>query len=119
MGVDDKLQFVLPNGKADVVQVCRNTFMHVFAITKRRIETLVSAKKKGEVLFTEKRDNKAQKSKFTAADVDLITEHVNAFPRGESHYERRKSSKEYLSQDLNISRLYLAFKERHPNSKIT
>lgn len=43
--------FSLPDGNGDVVQVCKNTFMQVFAITKRRIETLVSAKKKGEVVL--------------------------------------------------------------------
>lgn len=37
--------FSLPDGNGDVVQVCRNTFMHVFGISKRRIETLVKAKK--------------------------------------------------------------------------
>lgn len=66
--------------------------MHVFAITKQRIETLVSAKKNGEV-FSEKRGNKAQRSKFTAADVDFVIDHVNSFPRDESHYGRRKSNK--------------------------
>jgi len=111
--------FSLPDGNGDVVQVCKNTFMQVFAITKRRIETLVSAKKKGEVVFTEKRGNKAQRSKFTAADVDLVTEHVNSFPRDESHYGRRKSNKEYLSQDLNINRLYLAYKEKYSDSNVT
>lgn len=111
--------FSLPDGNGDVVQVCRNTFMHVFGISKRRIETLVKAKKNGEVVFKEKRGNKAQNSKFSAADVDLIIEHVNSFPRNESHYGRRKSNKEYLSQDLNISRLYRAFKDRHQDSNIT
>lgn len=111
--------FSLPDGNGDVIQVCKNTFMHVFAITKRRIETLVSAKKNGEVVFTEKRCNKAQKSKFTAADVDFVIDHVNSFPRDESHYERRKSNKVYLSQDLNINRLYRAFKEKYSDSNIT
>lgn len=111
--------FSLPDRNGDVLQVCKNTFMHVFAITKRRIETLVTAKKKGEVAYTEKRGNKAQRSKFTVADVDLVIEHVNSFPRDESHYGRKKSNKEYLSQDLNINRLYRAFKEKYSDSNIT
>lgn len=107
----DKLVcFSSPNGKGNVMQVCR--------ITQRIIETLTSGKKEGEVMYTEKHGNMVQKSKFAAANVDLITDHVSSFPRDESHYGRTEISKEYLSQDLNISRLYLAFKET-PRLRIT
>lgn len=102
-----------------MVQVCKNTFMHVFPINKRRIENLVSAKKKGEVVFTEKRGSKAPRSKFTAADVDHVTEHVYSFPRDESHYGRRKSNKECLSKGLNINSLYRVFYGKYPDSNIT
>lgn len=87
--------FSLPDGRGDVVR--RNTFMHVLGISKRRIETYVKAIKNGEVVYNEKRSNRAQNSKFSAADVDLIIEHVNFLLNNESHYGRRKSNKEYLS----------------------
>ncbi|KAE9536991.1 hypothetical protein AGLY_006798 [Aphis glycines] len=59
------------------------------------------------------------RSKFTDADKNLIIEHVNSFPRDESHYGRKKSKKEYLSQDLNISRLFRSFKDKFPDSPVT
>lgn len=75
------------------------------------------AKKLGEVVFTEMRGNKAQIRKFTAADEDFVTEHVNFLPKDESHYGRRKNNKEYLSQ--NINRLYRAIKGKYSVSNIT
>lgn len=113
------IYFTLPNGKGDILQVCKKTFLNVFRITKRRIETIVKAKKSGELTFTEKRGNKKKNRKFSKDDENLIIEHVNSFPKEQSHYSRSKSNKEYLSQDLNINRLFRAFQEKYSNSHIT
>ncbi|XP_025201725.1 uncharacterized protein LOC112599159 [Melanaphis sacchari] len=110
--------YSLPDGNGNMLQVCKNTFMHVFGLSRRRIETLISAKKKGEVVFTEKRGNKSR-SKFTVVDVNLITEHVNSFSRDESHYVRRMNNKEFLRQDLNINSLYHAYKEKYSDTNVT
>lgn len=111
--------FTLPNGKGDILQVCKKTFMNVYDITKRRIETIVKAKKNGELTFTEKRGNKKRNRKFSKDDESLIIEHVNSFPKEKSHYTRSRSDKDYLSQDLNINRLFRAFQEKNPKSNIT
>lgn len=37
---------------------------------------------------------------------NLVLEHINQFPKIESHYCRRDSQKHYLSSDLNISIMY-------------
>lgn len=91
--------FSLPDRTGNIIQVCKNVFMEVFGVSRRRIETLVVRKKKGDIVYTETRGNKEKRSKFTASDKDLIIEHVNSYPRDESHYGRKKSQKEYLSQD--------------------
>ena len=51
--------------------------MNVFGITKRRIETIVEAKKRRKLTFTEKRGNK-KKRKLSKDDESLIIEHVNS-----------------------------------------
>lgn len=111
--------FTVPNGSGDVVQVCKQTFLQTFGISRRRVETLVKAKKEGRVTYIERRGNKTEHKKFTKADNDLVIQHISSFPREESHYGSSKSMKEYLSQDLNINRLYFAFKETYPNSNIS
>lgn len=45
------------------------------------------------------------------ANITLVKEHIDSFPRVESHYCRRDSSKQYLGSDLNISVLYRLYKE--------
>lgn len=111
--------FTLPDGKGNIVQVCKKTFLEVYGITKRRIETLVKAKKSGDVVYKEKRGNKKKMRKFTENDEELVIEHIQSFPREQSHYSRLKTQKEYLSSDLNMNRLYLAFKEKYPQTEIS
>lgn len=41
------------------------------------------------------------------------------FPREESHYTRNKNNKEFLSPDLNISRLHSAYKIQNPDSNVS
>ncbi|GBM32079.1 hypothetical protein AVEN_150068-1 [Araneus ventricosus] len=52
-------------------------------------------------------------------DRNLVRCHILSFPREVSHYSRKKSKKEYLSPDLNRSRLYTAFKKQYPQSNVT
>lgn len=105
--------FTVPNGEGNIIKVCKQTFMATFAITKRRIETLISYKKLGEVTYTERRGNKGNNKKYTDEDTQRVVDHVNSIPRKESHYCRAKTGKEYLSQDLSINRLHRAFNKEH------
>ncbi|XP_039276452.1 uncharacterized protein LOC120349791 isoform X1 [Nilaparvata lugens] len=111
--------FTVSNGKGETLQVCRRTFLEIHCITKRRVETLVKAKKSGDIVYIERRGNKKQHRKYSELDEQQIVNHINSFPKEESHYTRAKNSNEYLSQDLNYSKLFFAFKELHPNSLIT
>lgn len=111
--------FTLPNGTGNVVQVCKQTFLQIFGISRRRVETLVKTKKAGHVNYIERRGNKTLHRKYSIEDETLVVEHISRFPREKSHYGRMKSSKEYLSQDLNINRLYRSFKDTYPNSNIS
>lgn len=68
--------------------------------------------KKGKSVYTETHCNMQKISKFTVADKDLIIEYVKSFPKNESYHERKKSQKEYLSRDLNISRFFRSLKDK-------
>lgn len=112
------ITYVVPKGDGTLIPVCKKTFSDIFAITKKEIETLINKKKHGDTSF---RDNRtSHKSlKYTEEDVLRVREHINMFPRDESHYTRAKSTKEYLSPDLNIHRCYKAFNELHPGKQVT
>ena len=45
-----------------------------------------------------------------------VVDHINAFPRTESHYCRANSKCQYLSPDLNVTLMYRMFKKKYPDS---
>ena len=49
----------------------------------------------------------------------MVKNHINSFPRDESYYSHAKSEKEYLSLDLNINRMYLAYKIKEPDTTVS
>lgn len=111
--------YTVPKGAGEIVQVCRKTFEEIFDVTHRKIQTLSEKKKAGQLVYEEKRGNKKMHRKYTEEDESKIVDHINMFPRDVSHYTRNRSSKQYLSPDLNIHRLYLAFKRMYPDINIT
>uniref|UniRef100_A0A1B6KHW1 DUF7869 domain-containing protein n=1 Tax=Graphocephala atropunctata TaxID=36148 RepID=A0A1B6KHW1_9HEMI len=111
--------YTVPNGEGDIVQVCKNTFCNIFAVSGKRCQLLVKHKQNANPVYTEKRGNKQVDRKFSNDDRALVFNHIQSFPRDVSHYGRKDSGKEYLSPDLNISRLYQAFKQKYPDSPVT
>ncbi|KAJ8928745.1 hypothetical protein NQ314_018649 [Rhamnusium bicolor] len=111
--------YTVPNGSGKHVQVCQQTFREIFCITKKRLENLVKKKKLGYSTYTDLRKNNRRNIKYTEEHSHLIHEHINSFPRSERHYCRKKSTKEYLSPDLNINRLYRAFIQKYPKTNIS
>lgn len=110
--------YSLTDEHGEFIRVCKKTFMDTFAISKKKIDILVSKKKMGETSFVDRRTNH-RLPKFTEEDRLLVRTHINLIPRDVGHYSRAKSNKEYISPDLNIHRLFKAFQEMHRNSAVT
>lgn len=117
------LCYTVPNGSGKHVQVCLKTFKGIFDLTARRVQTLSTKKKAGCVTYVDKRGknpaSQLHRKKFTDDHKSAVILHISGFPSEESHYGRSKSSKQYLSPDLNIHRLYLHFKTLNTNSPVT
>lgn len=109
----------VPNGKGENVQVCRQTFIEIFGTTKSQIENLIKRKKMGDTVYVEKRGKFEKPKKFTDEHRTLIVNQINKIPRCESHYSRAKSSREYVSPELNVHRLYKALQTENPNTLVT
>lgn len=109
----------VPDGEGNYVQVCRQTFLEIFTVCRSTLQTLVTRKKNGEVVFEEKRGKFAKPRKLNSEVIEKIKQHINSIPRSESHYSRAKSTKEYLSPDLNIHRLFQAFKSANPSINVS
>ncbi|GFQ87371.1 uncharacterized protein TNCT_683541 [Trichonephila clavata] len=103
------------------IQVCVKTFRDTLGLSQKRTYTVIE-KKKGHVCFTNLRGKNprshSHKTNYTDEDIELIEGHISSFPSEESPYSRHKSSKLYLSPDLNIYRMYHAFVKAYPDSNI-
>ncbi|KAJ8948229.1 hypothetical protein NQ314_008466 [Rhamnusium bicolor] len=77
---------------------------------------LVPVKRRRHGVYEYPEDSKRQ---TTVAYTIPGETHVNSVPRDVGHYTRAKSDKEYLSPDLNINRLFKAFKKLYPESAVT
>ncbi|KAL4126409.1 hypothetical protein QTP88_010631 [Uroleucon formosanum] len=112
------ISFTVPDGDGDLKRVCKKTFLDIFAISPQKVTTLVKRKKAGFNTFKDKRGG-VKTFKYTLKDRQMVKNHINSFPRDESHYSRAKSEKEYLSPDLNMNRIYLAYKVKNPETTIS
>lgn len=111
--------YTVPNGEGELIQVCKGTFRKIFSLSEKRVQGLVTLKQTGNPMYTENRGNKIKHRKFSESDKQTVCEHINSIPREISHYGRTKTNREYLSSDLNITRLYRSFKKKYPDTPIT
>lgn len=85
------------------------------------MQTLNHKKKIGNTSYNDNRGKNLNSHKhilkFTKEDCKLVCEHIDRFPRQESHYGKSKSTKQCLSTDLNYYRMYCAFKDQHAFKK--
>lgn len=94
-----------PNGTGDQAPVRKSTFMDIFVSVKKWLDILIRKMKAVEVT------NVQGMHRADLQKTEVVTNHFNSFPRKVGHYTRGRSNKEYLSQALNKSRLYLHYKK--------
>ncbi|KAL4119072.1 hypothetical protein QTP88_011939 [Uroleucon formosanum] len=86
-------------------QVCKNTFLNTFNITRRRVMPLQDKIKSGILIPRDGRGKHSNRPHAIDASVkDLIRQHINSLPRQPSHYSRLTTDNlQCLSSDLNLS----------------
>ncbi|KAL4153058.1 hypothetical protein QTP88_000891 [Uroleucon formosanum] len=89
----------------DDSQVCKNTFLNTFNITRRRVMTLQDKIKSGILIPRDGRGKHSNRLHAIDASVkDLIRQHINSLPRQPSHYSRLTTDNlQCLCSDLNLS----------------
>lgn len=106
--------------KVQSKEVCQKTLLDIFSITQRRIQTLQHKLKDG---ITTPKDGRGKHSNRPHAISDddriKIREHISSFPKQISHYSRNNSTKECLSSELNLCKMYRLFKEKFPEKSIS
>ncbi|RZF48681.1 hypothetical protein LSTR_LSTR015116 [Laodelphax striatellus] len=92
-------------------RVCLKFLCATFSISHRVTDCLMN-KVSASGLYTgyDQRIDSKPANATSSENINHIKNHINLFPRVESHYCRKDSRKLYLSPDLNISKLYGLYK---------
>ena len=88
--------------------------MHTLGISEKTFRTSISKLQPTGILEKEKRGGRQEvyRDRDTRMRA-LIAEHINRFPRIESHYCRKDSKKEYLHHDLTLKKMYNMFLQEY------
>ncbi|XP_067633255.1 uncharacterized protein [Eurosta solidaginis] len=102
------------------VQVCQKCFLQCFDESASFVKTVL--KKKlfyPDSDFFDKRGSGGGKNKLTDEKIQLVKDHINSFPKYESHYTRRDTSVEYLHADVSLSQMYNLFCNKFKHDAIS
>ncbi|CAH1987070.1 unnamed protein product [Acanthoscelides obtectus] len=88
--------------------VCKKMFLGTLGISEKVCRTAI--KKLNRTTSVLEKENRGDRRELQSSRDILIRksiiEHINRFPRVESHYCRKSSTKQYLHEDLSLSTMY-------------
>lgn len=100
--------------------VCKTMFLNTLNISEKTMRTALS---KRQSTGTVEKDKRGGRQKiFLEVDKqrrDAILEHINKFPRMESHYCRLESKRDYLHPNLNKQTMYDMFTHENASKGIS
>ncbi|VEN34042.1 unnamed protein product [Callosobruchus maculatus] len=91
--------------------LCKKFFLITLSISQQTVDTAIEKKRDGGLLSPDKRGKHIPSNKVPAEVRNLIREHISLFPAYESHYTRERSTKKYLGNHLNVSRMFKLYLE--------
>lgn len=114
------VKYFLQSQDGSKVRVCLKSFCDIFSISPRRMQVLVQKLKNKESDITDQRgQHKNRPHSLTNNTKNLIIDHISSFPNQESHYSRAKTSKKYLSAELNLTKMYNLFQDKYPEKSVS
>ena len=100
------------NGRQDV-RVCKTAFLRTHAVSNGRLTRALkaSADNYGSPQG-DRRGRHTPANKTSDADIAFIKEHIQSFPKYQSHYSRADNPvRQYLNPDLSITKMYMLYKD--------
>ena len=96
------------------IRVCKTFFLHTLDISAQMVETAFD-KQRPTGLSTSDTRGKQPSANHMFEERNKIIEHIQSFPRVQSHYCRKETGKEYLESNINKEMMYRLFKESREN----
>lgn len=107
--------YTLPADSGNMINVCKTFFKHSLKVSDGRLTRALINQTTDTGSFTpptDKRGKHPAKNKTSSEDLENVKSFINKFARYTSHYSRCKNpNREYLSPDLNITKLYSLYVE--------
>lgn len=96
--------------------VCKQTFLSVHGVTKKRVERIIKLLKAGKNPVDMRGKNTSGK-KISEEIREHVHNHISSFPTHLSHYTGTPTK--YLDPDLSVMTMFELFKEKYPDDKIS
>ncbi|XP_039301648.1 uncharacterized protein LOC111046358, partial [Nilaparvata lugens] len=91
--------------------VCQRFYLNTLSISQQMVKTaFLKIQASGKTVSEDRRGKSGCNSKLEEKVKISVKDHIESFPKVESHYCRRDSKREYLDQKLNLSKMYSLYK---------
>ncbi|KAJ8676766.1 hypothetical protein QAD02_012553 [Eretmocerus hayati] len=104
--------YSLTNEDNESIRVCQTMFLATLDISVSAVRTVLNKISNQDPILIDMR-GKAPKiaQKTDEMKISSVRQHISLFPRVESHYTRENSKREYLEENLNITKMYRLYLE--------
>lgn len=102
------------------LNVCKKAFMSLHGIGRGKVDYILASLKQTGHAPTDKRGKHGNNPHaHSEQSKELVREHIKSLKTRESHYSLKDTTKKYLPEDLNVTKLHNMFKQLHPDVKLS
>lgn len=111
---------VVRDGGSVELPVCHKGFMSIHGITNRRTQTLKkSLAMRGMAPVDGRGKHTNRPHKLSQDKIDTICEHIKSFKARNAHYSLCDTKKKYLSEELNIKKMFELYLTQYPQGQVS
>lgn len=93
-------------------RVCKQLFLRTLDVSDKMVRCTLSREVHGSFQGTERRGKHTPAKKTSDAKLQIVRQHIESFPVMDTHCKRKDTSREFLEQDLSITKMYDLYKEK-------
>jgi hypothetical protein len=90
----------------EIIKVCKTMFLQTLSISNMWVVSAFKKNEESELLLDNRGRHNNRPHALNKATKNSVIEHINMFPKKESHYVRKNSQKEYLDENLNMVKMF-------------
>ncbi|KAJ8704336.1 hypothetical protein PYW08_013060 [Mythimna loreyi] len=98
--------FLKKPSESELIRVCQKFFLSTLNISEMFMRGCFKKLSETNVVESDARGVRGPHNKTPESARQYVKDHINSFPRMPAHYVRKDTKKEYLDQDLNITKMY-------------